>query len=624
MGALGGLAQGLLAGRELRMRMQKAMDEHQALQQEIAQRQQAMAMQAHDAALKVQNDNLDMLLRGGKPVTNGMVEDMMSWEPGKSQNSQGPSSQSQSENASQESRLPVQQAGINGYSTSPLDQLRAQAGGGDLPLDTSRLGGQQPSASGGVPQSFSYLRKAKDVTTIPGLNGEKWQYEMPSPEEQIARQAQMKEAAQLREKLGAAKAESAAELFLRNLKGQKAPDDVAQFYGLDPANPYNKFYPAELQKMRSDMAEARAKGMVKLEPGTLLDDITGVTGGAPVSGAVPGAPIATGATGPSTPGQATAGARVVATGGPPLPTDDFGKYFLPAFTAKTLNKPLAEVTAQDMKSLDPDLVKKAFGEFSAAKESPDTVAMRKLAMATQSLHETMLKLQAGQMPTRDDAKAAAQIVINHQLSPQQAATMYGGFGTQGQAFKRMMMGEITKIDPQFNFEEAESEYQLAKSPQFQQTVRYMDSVQESIPLVIQRAQQLANGNVRSINSLLNAGKNQFNNIDLKRFQTDRLLVADEIAKILQGGGTGSATSDAKLNQAGEILKASDSPQAIAAGLGDVQQLIGYRRKALTRGTYLERTQLQAAGGLTVTYQGHDYTFKDQASMAQFKKDQGIQ
>ncbi len=60
------------------------------------------------------------------------------------------------------------------------------------------------------------------------------------------------------------------------------------------------------------------------------------------------------------------------------------------------------------------------------------------------------------------------------------------------------------------------------------------------------------------------GENQFNNIDLKKFQTDKVLVGDEIAKILQGGGTGSGTSDAKLKQAADLVKESDSPAAIRA------------------------------------------------------------
>ncbi len=219
-------------------------------------------------------------------------------------------------------------------------------------------------------------------------------------------------------------------------------------------------------------------------------------------------------------------------------------------------------------------------------------------------------MQMGQQPTPDQAKQVAGDIVAHRIAPEQLSQLFGGFGTQGQAFKRMVMVEAHKIDPNFDYEQAAAEYQLTKSPAFQNTIRYMDSVTESIPLLLDRATKLANGNIRSINSLVNAGKNQFNDVDLKKFTTDRLLVADEIAKILQGGGTGSGTSDTKLKQAGEILSATDSPAAVKGALEDVKQLIGYRRTALTRGTYFEGSKpsgnaaapqtLVGPGGKTLT------------------------
>ena len=137
----------------------------------------------------------------------------------------------------------------------------------------------------------------------------------------------------------------------------------------------------------------------------------------------------------------------------------------------------------------------------------------------------------------------------------------------------MVERELKKTDTNFNWEDASASYQLARSTGFQNTVRYMDSVQNSMPQLQQAANALANGQVKSINALVNAGKNQFNNIDLKKFQADRALVGDEIAKILQGGGTGNGTSDAKLKQAQDLIGQSDNPAAIAATLGEVNKLI---------------------------------------------------
>ncbi len=258
--------------------------------------------------------------------------------------------------------------------------------------------------------------------------------------------------------------------------------------------------------------------------------------------------------------------------------------FLAAYAQKLGKAPAA---------LSPDEKLKSFTEFAEAKKDP---VMRGLAIAQGNLANALKQMQLDQMPTKEQAALLADDIVNHRLAPDQISQIRGrGNGSLG----LMVYAEAKKKDPSFNWEEASSTYALAKSPAFQNTVRYMDSVSESIPLVIDRAKTLANGNVRSVNALLNAGRNQFNDVDVKRFQTDALLVADEIAKILQGGGTGSGTSDAKLKQAGEILNQSDSPAAIAAALGDVKELIGFRRKALTRGTYMENAtpeKAPAAGG----------------------------
>jgi len=196
-------------------------------------------------------------------------------------------------------------------------------------------------------------------------------------------------------------------------------------------------------------------------------------------------------------------------------------------------------------------------------------------------------MQMDQMPTKEHAASVAEDLINHRLAPEQLASLFSTRGKEGLAFKLHVTSEARKLDPSFNFEEASANYGLVKSAGFQNTVRYMDSVLESIPRLQETATKLGNGRFRTWNAVKNATANQFNSTDLKRFKTDAMLVGDEVAKILQGGGSGSATSDAKLKQAQEIFSTSDSVPAIAAAVEEVNALIGNRRRALTRGTYME-------------------------------------
>ena len=198
--------------------------------------------------------------------------------------------------------------------------------------------------------------------------------------------------------------------------------------------------------------------------------------------------------------------------------------------------------------------------------------------------------------SREWANEIAQKIVDHEMAPGQIGEIAKGFGKRTQEVSQMISEGVNRIDPHFNYQEADANFKLSNSPAFQQTVRYMDSVQNSIPLVVQRAQELGNSNVRFVNGLANMGKAQLNDPKLAKFQTDALLVADEIAKILQGGGTGSGTSDAKLKQAAQIIRDSDSPKAIAAKLGEVQQLIGYRKDSLTKGTYIGSNSSQEQRG----------------------------
>lgn len=264
-----------------------------------------------------------------------------------------------------------------------------------------------------------------------------------------------------------------------------------------------------------------------------------------------------------------------------VPTKDEFQTFKESYP-KTLG-------ATSWETLTPAQQTAGLAAYTKAKQDPAMVALQQQSL---ELGNALKKIQEGQQPTADDAKTIAQQLIDHKMAPSQLQ-LFGGFGTAGAAFKRMVGVEALKLDPNFDWEQSESDYQFGKSAGFQASIRFMDSVQESMPQLLKNAKALANGDFRSLNAVINAGKNEFNSVNLKKFQTDTLLVGDEVAKILQGGGTGSATSDAKLTQAQKILSTSDSVPAIAGALEEINALLSFRRKSLTRGTYLER-QTQSA------------------------------
>lgn len=239
----------------------------------------------------------------------------------------------------------------------------------------------------------------------------------------------------------------------------------------------------------------------------------------------------------------------------------------------------------------------ALQSFKASNVDPE---MRDAALAQKNIAQMLAQANLNQRPTPEQAAAVADDLVNHRLAPEQLASLFSTRGAEGLAFKLAVGAEAKKLDPGFNWQEASSNYQLVKSPGFQNTVRYIDSVQESMPRLLQNARTLGNGQFTSLNQLANAAASQFSDTDLKRLRTDAVLVGDEVAKLLAGGGSGSATSDAKLKQGMDLINTADSVPAMAAALDEINTLVGFRRKALTRGTYLEGTSAGAARQPTMT------------------------
>jgi hypothetical protein len=187
----------------------------------------------------------------------------------------------------------------------------------------------------------------------------------------------------------------------------------------------------------------------------------------------------------------------------------------------------------------------------------------------------------------EDVQGAVQAILAHRMAPSQL-TLVGGMGTRGVKFKQAVVAGVNKQNPEFDWQQAESGYQFGKSSSTQNTVRFLDNIEKTLPVLQQASNDFKRSGVRVINKALLAGKSQFGNTDVVKFEFARNILADEIAKILQGGGTGSGTSDAKLHQALDLLGGDMTPQQFDTALSVAKELLGTRRESLTKGTFMER------------------------------------
>ena len=525
-------------------------DQHAKMQQEQQDQQTRSTMQDIMNRLTLQSS--------GRPVTAGTVQDQMN--------------------------LPDSTVGANPGAPPPDTSnvppyLRPNAAP-PTAEDLQNL----PTRGVNVPgQAVSIVRKpdASRLVKYKDLQGNESQYELYTPEEQIQRQTQLGGQQALAEALAKAKVGFEARRQTLGMPGASTaiPDAIADTLGYPRGT---RALITELPGLKEQADAVIQKRRVKLSPGETetelpdplappsTDNNPFATPGSLPAGQTPGQPpqgqTAQGQPAPPATPPQPGGGRVLATGGDRLPEGEFERDFLPAYAMKKGKTP---------KTLSADERIQAFGQFTEAKADPQ---MRAIALA-------LKQAQENQQPTKDDAQSIADMIHNHQMAPSQLS-LVGGFGPAGQALKRMVLTNLAGRGD--NLQEMEGEYQLAKSPGFQQNIRYMDQVTNSLPRLMNAANQLGNTSMKAINSLVNAGKNQFNNVDLKAFTTDVTFVADEVGKILQGGGSGSGTSDAKLRQAQQVFSTSDSPAAIATAAKEVQYLIGTRRQALTRGTYMEQ------------------------------------
>jgi hypothetical protein len=165
------------------------------------------------------------------------------------------------------------------------------------------------------------------------------------------------------------------------------------------------------------------------------------------------------------------------------------------------------------------------------------------------------------------------------------------------------------------------------------------------------ASALNTGNVQLINQAMNALKAQFGATAPANFQALKTAVAGEMASALKGNAT-----DPEIANVSKAIDAANSPAQLQGVVETNLHVLGAKLN-----TYQQRYQQQIPGdqvynpilpaargvfqkhgfdptapaaasnggrgnagtGLSLIYQGHLFTFKDAATMAKFKQDQGI-
>lgn len=240
---------------------------------------------------------------------------------------------------------------------------------------------------------------------------------------------------------------------------------------------------------------------------------------------------------------------------------------------------------------------KQYGDYLAGKEKEffvnpkdpltDTSPIPKPGYVPASVYQK-IKPTGSQMtanPTNIDIMA--DMIMNGKMAPSQLP----GFGAN--SLKAQVLARVAeKANGNYDFTTSEANFGAKKtyantmnSGGMQNTIKYLDSVTPNLNKLVAMSNAIPRTQFPPINSLEFKALMASGDPQVAAYGATITEVSDQIAKILQGGGTGGATSDAKLKQAQELLNSSFTPEQIQAVAGSLTELLGSRRGALMSNTY---------------------------------------
>jgi hypothetical protein len=182
--------------------------------------------------------------------------------------------------------------------------------------------------------------------------------------------------------------------------------------------------------------------------------------------------------------------------------------------------------------------------------------------------------------TNSGQQELAQMLVNHQLAPSELP----GFGSSRAA----IIGMAMKIDPKYNAAASDRAYAYAKASATQNTLNYLESLtgpdnnSGNLGILIKMSDAMPRTKFPPLNRPDLWAKLQSGNPDVAAYYSAVAESADQVAKILQGGTTGSATSDAKLKQANDLFNKGFNTEQMKSVASTLRTLLGNRKDALIR------------------------------------------
>lgn len=195
-------------------------------------------------------------------------------------------------------------------------------------------------------------------------------------------------------------------------------------------------------------------------------------------------------------------------------------------------------------------------------------------------HELALKDRAA----TGDLGSAAELLRKGMEDPSQLSKRSATYQATLDEADRQEMAETGK---HFNIAKAQTDYKFANQPSTQNTLKYLNSLTGgqdpstgNLAELVNQSNKIGRTQFPPLNKTEAWGKLESGDPGIVAYRAVVTEVADQVAKILQGGGSGAGTSDAKLRQAQELFDVGFSKDQIKAVAAELRPLLNNRRDSL--------------------------------------------
>lgn len=188
--------------------------------------------------------------------------------------------------------------------------------------------------------------------------------------------------------------------------------------------------------------------------------------------------------------------------------------------------------------------------------------------------------------SKDDAADLAQQLVEHNADPSQLSKRSSNYNAVLKAANDYSKKTYGKP---FDLAQASTDYKQANNAGVQATLKYLDSITPNMKQLVKLSDTIPRSEYPPLSAVEQWAEINKGNQELPGYYATLTEVSDQVAKILQGGGTGNGTSDAKLKAAQELFAKGFNPGQIRNVFTDLAPLLDNRKLAMIgNNPYLKR------------------------------------